>query len=95
MPASPTSPPIPLPPNVLITGTPGTGKTTTAELVVAKLLAEERDRVAEDRDNHTDHLYDDDYAHIQVGRLVKEHGFHEGKDHDFDSYILDEDKVSR
>lgn len=31
--------------------------------------------------------------HINVGDLVKEHKCHEGKDDDFDSLILDEDKL--
>ncbi|KAJ1546778.1 hypothetical protein HK096_004741, partial [Nowakowskiella sp. JEL0078] len=58
-------------PNILITGTPGTGKTTTAEMVsIAAGL-----------------------SHIEVGKIVKEKGLHEGYDSSFDSYILDEDKV--
>ncbi|KAJ3331634.1 hypothetical protein HDU76_002641, partial [Blyttiomyces sp. JEL0837] len=31
--------------------------------------------------------------HIEVGKLVKEKGLHEGFDTEFNSYILDEDKV--
>ncbi|KAI8800735.1 AAA domain-containing protein [Cladochytrium replicatum] len=58
-------------PNILITGTPGTGKTTTAELVA---LATSLD-------------------HIEVGKIVKERGLHEGFDEEFQSYILDEDRV--
>lgn len=58
-------------PNILITGTPGTGKTTTSELVALATGLE----------------------HVNVGSMVKEHGLHEGFDDQYESYILDEDKV--
>lgn len=57
--------------NILITGTPGTGKTTLSELVASST----------------------GLRHINVTDLVKEKSLHEGKDEEFDSYILDEDKV--
>lgn len=58
-------------PNILITGTPGTGKTTTSELVAIATGLQ----------------------HICVGELVKRKGLHEGYDEEFDTYILDDDKV--
>lgn len=58
-------------PNILITGTPGTGKTQTAQAAAEAI----------------------GFQHINVGDLVKERGLHEGKDEEFDSYILDDDKV--
>lgn len=58
-------------PNILITGTPGTGKTSTAQLAADK----------------------SGFKCINVSDLVKEHECHEGKDLEFDSYILDEDKL--
>ncbi|KAJ3087097.1 hypothetical protein HK102_011819 [Quaeritorhiza haematococci] len=58
-------------PNILITGTPGTGKTTTAELVALAT----------------------NMTHVEVGKLVKSKGLHEGWDETFQSYIIDEDKV--
>lgn len=58
-------------PNILITGTPGTGKTTTSELVA----------IATGLNN------------INVGTIVKEKGCHEGRDNEFDAFILDEDKL--
>lgn len=58
-------------PNILITGTPGVGKTATASLIAEKL----------------------NMKYISVGDLVKEHACHEGMDTEFDSYILDEDKL--
>uniref|UniRef100_A0A7S2LK93 Adenylate kinase isoenzyme 6 homolog n=1 Tax=Leptocylindrus danicus TaxID=163516 RepID=A0A7S2LK93_9STRA len=58
-------------PNILITGTPGVGKTATASLIAEKL----------------------NMKYISVGDLVKKHACHEGMDTEFDSYILDEDKL--
>ena len=60
-------------PNILITGTPGTGKTTTCELVAAAT----------------------GLRHLNVGDLVKKESLHSGWDDEFDSYIIDEDKVRR
>jgi adenylate kinase len=61
-------------PVVLITGTPGTGKSTTAQL-----LAQESPVPLQ---------------HINVGEWVKEKGLHEGFDTEWQSYIVDDDKVS-
>ncbi|KAJ3412652.1 hypothetical protein HDV05_000402 [Chytridiales sp. JEL 0842] len=66
----PTNPPRKNP-NVLICGTPGTGKTTTAEIIARET----------------------GLTHIEVARMVKEKGFHEGRDEVFDSLIMDEDRL--
>ena len=58
-------------PNILITGTPGTGKT-----LLCTLLAE--------RTNMN---------YVNVGDVVKQYGFYEGRDEEMDTLILDEDKV--
>lgn len=58
-------------PNILITGTPGTGKTTTSEMAAEAT----------------------GLTHINVGDLVKAKTLHEGLDKEYDTYILDEDKV--
>lgn len=58
-------------PNILITGTPGTGKTQTSQLVAEKT----------------------GLKHLNIGSVVKEMGFYESKDEEFDSYILDEDQL--
>ena len=47
--------------NVLVTGTPGTGKSSLCASIV-------------------DALAMDGYKHVEVGRVVKEHGLHEGRD---------------
>lgn len=58
-------------PNIVITGTPGVGKTTHAEqLAQATGL-----------------------KHLSVNTIVKDEGFHEGKDEETGSWIVDEDKV--
>lgn len=59
-------------PNVLITGTPGTGKTTLCQMLAERLP---------------------EFEVVDVGGLVKTHGFHEGFDVDFQTHILDEDKL--
>lgn len=60
-------------PIIVITGTPGTGKSTHAQLVV------EQSPVP--------------LKHVNVGELVKERGLHAGFDEEWQSYIVDEDKV--
>ena len=65
--------PVKTAPVILITGTPGTGKTTHAQLVVQLAPIPMR--------------------HISVGELVKEKDLHEGYDEEWQSYIVDEDKV--
>lgn len=57
--------------NILVTGTPGTGKTTFCEM-----LAEATG-----------------LRHLNVGTIVKEKSCHEGRNDEFDCFILDEDKV--
>mmetsp|Transcript_24563 Transcript_24563/g.36043 ORF Transcript_24563/g.36043 Transcript_24563/m.36043 type:complete len:187 (+) Transcript_24563:137-697(+) len=58
-------------PNVLITGTPGVGKSATASLIAEST----------------------GMTHLNVGEIVKEHKCYEGRDAEFDSLILDEDKL--
>ena len=60
-------------PVILITGTPGTGKTTHAQLLAQ--------------------LSPEPLNYINIGDLVKEKGLHEGFDEEWQSYIVDDDKV--
>lgn len=69
-------------PNILITGTPGTGKTTTTQLLLACLEGIELAEVQEPLFNG-----------ICIGQLVKEHGYHLGFNEEFNTFILDEDRV--
>lgn len=69
-------------PNILITGTPGTGKTTTTQMILACLEGMELDTQSSAR-----------FKGICVGELVKENGFHLGFNEEFNTFILDEDRV--
>lgn len=60
-------------PIIVITGTPGTGKTTHAELLAVDSPVPLR--------------------HINVSELVKEKALHDGFDEEWQSYVVDEDKV--
>ncbi|KAG3113412.1 hypothetical protein PI124_g7940 [Phytophthora idaei] len=59
-------------PNILVTGTPGTGKTSMCQQLAERSLL---------------------LTHLNVGDLVKERGLHNGRDEEFDCFVLDEDKV--
>ena len=61
-----------LKPNILITGTPGTGKSSFAQMAVERLPG---------------------YKLIDVNSIIKEHNCHEGMDVEFDSLIVDDDKL--
>ena len=63
-------------PVILITGTPGTGKTLHASLLAADLS-----------DTNTP------MVHLNIGDIVKEKGFHEGWDEQWQSYTVDEDRL--
>lgn len=58
-------------PNIVITGTPGVGKTTHAEQLARAI----------------------GFNHLSVNQIVKDEGFHEVKDEETGSWIVDEDKV--
>ena len=59
-------------PNILLTGTPGTGKSTLAAALAAAAPG---------------------MHHVNVGELVRDKGLHEGWDEEYESYILDEDRI--
>ncbi|KAF9734101.1 hypothetical protein PMIN06_008079 [Paraphaeosphaeria minitans] len=58
-------------PNILVTGTPGVGKTTHAEQLARNL----------------------GFTHVSVNQIVKDEGFHEGRDEELGSWVVDEDKL--
>ncbi|KAF2253663.1 P-loop containing nucleoside triphosphate hydrolase protein [Trematosphaeria pertusa] len=58
-------------PNIVITGTPGVGKTTHAEQLARNL----------------------GFKHLSINQIVKDEGFHEGKDEELGSWVVDEDKL--
>lgn len=59
-------------PNIIITGTPGTGKTTHCEDLAEKVP---------------------ELRHLSVNQVVKDKSCHEGWDDEYQSWIVDEDKV--
>jgi adenylate kinase len=59
-------------PNILVTGTPGTGKSTMVEALIARLPA---------------------LHAVDVGALVRDKQLHSGWDEEYQTYVLDEDKV--
>ncbi|EON96112.1 putative pos9-activating factor fap7 protein [Phaeoacremonium minimum UCRPA7] len=58
-------------PNIIITGTPGVGKTTHCEVLAGKT----------------------GLRHLSVNQVVKERECHEGWDDEYQSWIVDEDKL--
>lgn len=60
-------------PVVLITGTPGCGKTLHSQVLAADS--------------------DVKMTHLNIGDIVKQHGFHNGFDEEWKSYIVDEDRL--
>ncbi|TXT11058.1 hypothetical protein VHUM_01809 [Vanrija humicola] len=60
-------------PIILVTGTPGTGKTLHSEMLALDA--------------------DVPLQHINIGDVVKQHGFHEGWDDEWQSYTVDEDRL--
>ena len=60
-------------PNVLVTGTPGTGKSSMVRELISQVPA---------------------LRAIDIGAMVRDRQPHNGWDEEYQSYILDEDKVS-
>jgi len=58
-------------PNIIVTGTPGVGKTSHAEVLAQRT----------------------GLRHLAVNQVVKERECHEGWDDEFQSWVVDEDKV--
>jgi hypothetical protein len=99
-------------PNILITGTPGTGKTMTGECFFASPRAlrfcratqvprvwstpppPSQSPLATIARATAEQIAETLGAkYINVGDLVKSRGLHEGHNEEWDTYILDEDKV--
>lgn len=59
-------------PNIIITGTPGVGKTSHCEQLAERT----------------------GLKHISINQIVKDRECHEGWDEEYQSWIVDEDKVS-
>ncbi|WWD16722.1 hypothetical protein CI109_101153 [Kwoniella shandongensis] len=64
-------------PIVLITGTPGTGKTLHSQLLAQELAESSTTQM----------------KHLNIGDIVKEHGFHEGWDEEWSCWVVDEERL--
>ncbi|KAH3902648.1 probable Putative adenylate kinase FAP7 [Saccharomycodes ludwigii] len=67
-------------PNIIITGTPGCGKSTTCELLMRKLESDNYNKDAE-------------YSYFNISEYAKENKLLEGYDESRKSHIIDEDKL--
>ena len=65
-------------PNIVVTGTPGTGKSTLASQVA---------------ESYTLPSGMNPMRHMNIGPLVKQHGFDAAYDAEWDSYEVDEDRL--
>ena len=94
-------------PNILVTGTPGVGKTVTASLLTV-CIQYDRCRCRRRRLFYVAvHSYIGSFPntimdnqqeklglkHINVGAIIAEHKLYEGRDNELDTHILDEDKL--
>jgi adenylate kinase len=58
-------------PNIVVTGTPGVGKTTHCEMLAERT----------------------GLRHVSINQIVKDEKCHSGRDEEYKSWIVDEDKV--
>ena len=79
-------------PNVLITGTPGTGKTTLAAMIVERLNS--RTTNVKQEEEEDDNNEDINIAkHINIGEIIRTYQFYDGYDTELETHILDEDQL--
>ncbi|KAK5094253.1 factor activating pos9 [Lithohypha guttulata] len=68
-------------PNVIITGTPGVGKTTTAQELV---------EISKSSDSPSSSI---PLKHLSVNKIAKEENFYESYDEELQTHVVDEDKL--
>ena len=71
--------------NILICGTPGTGKSTVAKLVLEKANANAAAKNDTERQQK--------YEYINFGDIAKAEKFYDSFDEKLNSYVIDEDKI--
>ena len=81
-------------PNILITGTPGTGMTLSA----LRITYSADPPLVQGKTSHCSQLVESlsakySFRHINCGDLVKEKSLHTGWDEEWQSYDVDDDKV--
>jgi hypothetical protein len=77
-------------PVILLTGTPGTGKTLHADLLAQAHPAGVAAGAGPSADGDESET---PLVHLNIGDIVKQHGFHEGWDEEWQSYTVDEDRL--
>lgn len=76
-------------PNIIITGTPGTGKTTHCEALATRIAAAAT--AGPDADGPDAVLAE--LRHIAVNDVVRDRNCHDGYDNEFQSWLVDEDRL--
>lgn len=76
-------------PNIIITGTPGTGKTTHCEALAARIAAASADGAPTDGPD----TVLAELRHIAVNDVVRDRNCHDGWDAEYQSWIVDEDRL--
>lgn len=71
-------------PNIIITGTPGVGKTTTATHLVELANADTSTSSSEPQIS---------LKHVSINTIAKQHDFYESYDAELDTHVVDEEKL--
>lgn len=73
-------------PNVILTGTPGVGKTTTAQ----QLIDLSKCSLPSSSDGSAESM---NLKHLSINKIAKEHNLYESYDEKLQTYVVDEDKL--
>ncbi|ERT02337.1 transcription initiation factor TFIID subunit 9 [Sporothrix schenckii 1099-18] len=80
-------------PNIIITGTPGTGKTTHCEALATRIAAAASTTGAAPASNGSGDAVLAELRHIAVNDVVRDRNCHDGWDAEYQSWLVDEDRL--